>query len=132
MTYLLSKFTNRALSKTVAFGDGVFSIADFLRDPGERRDGVRTGGGDPPTAHPALGTSLGAVTWVTPGVPRRLGTGVLPPPHPEPGPLRLRLVPTCPAKHQHPAPGELLASVPSGCLWGLAKLCSLNPSHAFQ
>lgn len=48
MTYLLSKFTNRALSKTVAFGDGVFSIADFLRDPGERRDGVRTGGGTLP------------------------------------------------------------------------------------
>lgn len=52
MTYLLSKFTNRALSKTVAFGDGVFSIADFLRDPGERRDGVRTGGGGPSHSPP--------------------------------------------------------------------------------
>jgi len=43
----------------------VCSFADFLCDPGDTQDGVKTRG--PPAVHPALGTSLGSHTGWGPG-----------------------------------------------------------------
>lgn len=97
-----------------------FLLLPFCMTWGSFNPGMETRG--PPAAHPAHGTSLSTLTCVTSGVPSWLETGLLPPPCPELGPLQPPLVLTCPAKHQHPAPGSS-----SGMLVGISRATLPKP-----
>ena len=114
MTFLPLKFAIRALSKRVAFGDGVFSVAGFLHDPGERQDGVRTEGTScsPPSPMHQPGRCHVGDSWGSTLAGDRAPATSSPQAWSSAAPLG----PYLPSKAPASSPWELLASAPPGCL----------------